>query len=148
MPSTGGWYNWEELVTQGVEIGGGEKFLKIQIVQAGFNIESISFESTMGAKDQDVISESFYLGKPYPNPFNPRVSMKININETGELNFSVYSLRGELIQSWSKNIFTTGFYTLEWDGFDRFGNESSSGIYIINATSKDYGMQRKVILLR
>ncbi len=148
VSSTGGWYNWEDIVTEGVEISGGQKFLKIQIVAAGFNIKSITFESTMGTKNSGIVSENFYLGKPYPNPFNPRVSMDISISEPGELNFSVYSLRGELIQSWSKNIFTTGTHTLEWDAFDRFGNECSSGIYIINANNKDYSIQRKVILLR
>ncbi len=148
VPSTGGWYNWEDLVSEGVEISEGEKFLKIQIVQAGFNIKSITFESTMGIKTSSIVSDNFHLGKPFPNPFNPRVSMNINVIEPKKINFSVYSLKGELVQSWTENILTAGFHPVKWDAFDRFGNECSSGIYIINATDKDYSMKRKVILLR
>ena len=44
VPSTGGWYNWQNVLVPDVEISNGEQFFKIQIVQAGFNIERIKFE--------------------------------------------------------------------------------------------------------
>ena len=44
VPSTGGWYNWQNVLVPDVEILNGEQFFKIQIVQAGFNIERIKFE--------------------------------------------------------------------------------------------------------
>ena len=38
VPATGGWYNWEDLPAQTISVSEGEKFLKIQIVQAAGKI--------------------------------------------------------------------------------------------------------------
>ena len=43
VPASGGWYNWDDISAQTVTLIEGEKFLKIQIVQAGFNIQSMTF---------------------------------------------------------------------------------------------------------
>ena len=45
VPSTGGWYDWQDMLIPDVEVSSGEQFLKIQLVQAGFNIARIKFES-------------------------------------------------------------------------------------------------------
>ena len=42
VPSTGGWYSWEDIPSQRIEIAEGEKFLKIQIVQA--SLDNLNFK--------------------------------------------------------------------------------------------------------
>ena len=77
VPATGGWYNWEDLPAQTISVSEGEKFLKIQIVQAGFNIQSVNFNQVLSIDNSFLNPDDFVLGKPYPNPFNP--SVKLNL---------------------------------------------------------------------
>ena len=64
--STGGWYNWVDLTIPDVEISSGEQFIRLQIVQGGFNIESITFESVLSNSNESLISNQFKLEKAYP----------------------------------------------------------------------------------
>ena len=77
VPGTGGWYEWQNIVIPDIEVSSGEQFLKIQIVQEGFNIERITFESVNSSIDDSIILNQFMLGTPYPNPFNPKVNVNL-----------------------------------------------------------------------
>ena len=49
VPATGGWYNWYNKSAQTVTLDEGEKFLRITIVQAGFNIQSVTFSPVLSS---------------------------------------------------------------------------------------------------
>ena len=84
VPGTGGWYNWQNVVIPDVEVSSGEQFFKIQIVQAGFNIARIKFESLVSVENEPIIVKGFQLGNAYPNPFNPNVRLSLNVSKKGE----------------------------------------------------------------
>ena len=58
----GGWYDWQNILNPNVEVSSGEQFLKIQIMQAGFNIARILFESLVSIVDKLVITQDFQFG--------------------------------------------------------------------------------------
>ena len=101
VPATGGWYNWEDLPAQ-TTVSEGEKFLKIQINWAGFNIQSVNFNQVLS------IDNSF---------LNPDVCAQSHIQilsiickikpcdqKSGEFQIKVYNLKGELIRNWNKTF--------------------------------------------
>ena len=148
VPATGGWYNWDDIPAQTVTIDEGEKFLKIQIVQAGFNIQSIWFEPTMSVKNDNINPSIFQLGKPYPNPFNPFVNMDISVSKPDIYNISIYNIKGELINDWKTNFLESGNYNFTWNALDANGNQMPSGLFFISVNSQKITKQKKVILLR
>ena len=148
VPATGGWYNWDDIPAQTVTIDEGEKFLKIQIVQAGFNIQSIRFEPTMSVKNDNINPSIFQLGKPYPNPFNPFVNMDISVSKPDIYNISIYNIKGELINDWETNFLESGNYNFTWNALDANGNQMPSGLFFISVNSQRISKQKKVILLR
>ncbi|MBA64250.1 MAG: glycoside hydrolase family 5 [Candidatus Marinimicrobia bacterium] len=148
VPATGGWYNWDDIPAQTVAIDEGEKFLKIQIVQAGFNIQSIWFEPTMSVKNDNINPSIFQLGKPYPNPFNPFVNMDISVSKPDIYNISIYNIKGELINDWKTNFLESGNYNFTWNALDANGNQMPSGLFFISVNSQKITKQKKVILLR
>ncbi len=148
VPATGGWYNWDDIPAQTVTIDEGEKFLKIQIVQAGFNIQSIRFEPTMSVKNDNINPSIFQLGKPYPNPFNPFVNMDISVSKPDIYNISIYNIKGELINDWETNFLESGNYNFTWNALDANGNQMPSGVFFISVNSQRISKQKKVILLR
>lgn len=73
-----------------------------------------------------------YELKAYPNPFNPRTKISLNIKqdlyEKTFLNF--YAINGKLVQSYPLSITGSGEYILYWDGKNLNGNTLPSGIYL------------------
>ncbi len=148
VPNTGGWYNWQDVSISSVEVSEGSKFFKIQIVQAGFNIESIEFAQLMYTSNDNILSNDFKLGIPYPNPFNPKMEIQLNIINSGKYDVTIYSIKGELIRNWVYNYLDAGEHILNWNGIDKYGNLSTSGMYFIKVTGINHSKKRKILLIR
>ena len=148
VPSTGGWYSWEDIPSQRIEIAEGEKFLKIQIVQAGFNIQSVTFDQVLSVDNQNLNPDNFVLGKPYPNPFNPSVEMNLLVDNSGTYQISIHNIKGELINKWDVNFLQKGNQIIQWNAMNFSGSLVSSGVFFISVTNQNKSKQRKVLLLR
>ena len=148
VPATGGWYNWEDLPAQTIAISEGEKFLKIQIVQAGFNIQSVTFDPVLSISNQRLNPGKFLLGKPYPNPFNPSVKLNLTIEKQGEFQIKIHNVKGELIRTWNRTFIQKGNHTINWDAIDNLGISVPSGIFFISVENSSEIQREKVILLR
>ena len=148
VPSTGGWYEWQDMILPNVEVSSGEQILKIQLVQAGFNIERITFESVNSSIDEPVILDQFMLGDPYPNPFNPSVMMDLTNHEASEYTISIINLKGEKVYHKSLGILEPGNHSIKWNGKNILGNLSPSGIYFLELSNSKFIENKKFILLR
>ena len=148
VPATGGWYNWEDLPAQTITLSEGEKFLKIQIVQAGFNIQSVTFDPVLSISKQRLNPGKFLLGKPYPNPFNPSVKLNLTIEKQGEFHIKIHNVKGELIRIWNRTFTQKGNHTINWDAIDNLGISVPSGIFFISVENSTEVQREKVILLR
>ena len=148
VPATGGWYNWEDLPAQTITLSEGEKFLKIQIVQAGFNIQSVTFDPVLSISNQRLNPGKFLLGKPYPNPFNPSVKLNLIIEKQGEFQIKIHNVKGELIRIWNRTFTQKGNHTINWDAIDNLGISVPSGIFFISVENSTEVQREKVILLR
>jgi len=131
-----------------VEVSSGEQFLKIQIVQAGFNIERITFESVNSSIDEPVILDQFMLGDPYPNPFNPIVMMDLTNHEPSEYTISIVNLKGEKVYHKSLGVLEPGNHSINWNGKNILGNLLPSGIYFLELSNSKFIENKKLILLR
>jgi hypothetical protein len=148
VPSTGGWYEWQNMVIPEVSVSSGEQFLKIQIVQAGFNIERITFESVNSSIDEPVILDQFMLGDPYPNPFNPSVMMDLTNHEPSEYTISIINLKGKKVYQKSLGVLESGNHSINWNGKNTLGNLSPIGIYFLELSNSKFIENKKLILLR
>jgi hypothetical protein len=148
IPSTGGWHNWQNMVIPNVEVTEGEKFLKVQTVQAGYNIERITFESVNSSIDDPVILDQFMLGDPYPNPFNPSVMMNLTNHEPDSYTISIANLKGEKVYHKSLGVLEPGNHSINWNGKNILGNLLPSGIYFLELSNSKFIENKKLILLR
>ena len=148
VPNTGGWYNWQNVTIPSVDVSEGSKFFKIQVVQAGFNIESIEFESLMKIDDQKMIPNDFVLRAPFPIPFNPSVSIELTLELSGNYDLAIYNLRGERIKNWGSVQLDARKHMLSWNGMDEYGNSSPSGVYFFTVEGNKKSKHRKLLLIR
>ena len=148
VPSTGGWYDWENVIIPNVQVFEGEQFFKIQLVQAGFNIERIKFESLASVYDESMVVNGFSIGEPYPNPFNPKVNIELSVHEKREHIAKIYGIRGNLIRNINLGILDKGNFSLSWDGKDNYGKKVNSGVYLLRVGNTINFEEKKIILLK
>ena len=73
----------------------------------------------------------------YPNPFNPELNIDVAIENSGQLDVSIYNLNGQHIQTIYNDVaVANNVYHLKWNA----SANVSSGIYIVqvNAPNAQY----------
>lgn len=96
---------------------------------------------TGGSTDSDdavnIIPVDSYLGKVYPNPFNPSTTLQYGLKEAGQVKISVFNARGQLVRNLVNESKTAGTYQVVWDGKDNNGHIAPSGIYFFRMDTKE-----------
>ena len=112
--------------------------------------EAIVFtnEVQMLTVDEKINPEKFHILQAYPNPFNS--SIKISFISTKDFNstISIYDISGREINTFDQFPAHNGFNYFIWDGYDYYGSEVTSGIYIVKLASKDYSLSKKISLIK
>ena len=70
------------------------------------------------------------ISNPYPNPFNPSTKIRYSLPVSGNVDFKVYDVKGELIQTIKIRGQNSGSYDLTWNGKNENGISVPSGVYI------------------
>jgi len=90
----------------------------------------------------------------YPNPFNNRTNIVVNIKKSSFLNVCIYNILGQLIKVVTVADFVEGKKIYSWDGSGANNHSVSSGVYFIRliAKEKNSGQSlsaiRKILLLK
>ena len=102
-----------------------------------------AFDGTLEINQQTLIPASFVINTLYPNPFNPVITLDIDIHQSGVLRIEVYDVSGHLVGEINKGYVNTGNQSFQWSG-----NNSPSGMYFFKITD-DHAVQiRKAVLLK
>jgi len=82
----------------------------------------------------------------YPNPFNPSTNIKYGVPSSGEVDLSIYNLKGQVVRTLVKESKSSGTYGAIWNGEDNHGDRVSSGIYIIKLSLGKQNWKSKLVL--
>ncbi|MCP4547964.1 MAG: T9SS type A sorting domain-containing protein [bacterium] len=85
---------------------------------------------------------------PYPNPFNPRVTIAFTLAESGQVRMSIFDLSGRRVIRLADTRFEQGHHELVWRGRDDRGHDQSSGIYLLRMEAQGYTKQQRLVMLR
>lgn len=77
-----------------------------------------------------MIPEYTTLHPNYPNPFNPVTRLNFDLAEAGNVEISIFNIRGERVCDLVNSYQDAGTYSLMWNGRNNNGATLSSGIYI------------------
>ena len=102
-----------------------------------------AFDGTLEINQEKLIPASFVINTLYPNPFNPVITLDIDIHQSGDLRIEVYDVSGHLIEEINKGHVNNGKQSFQWSG-----NNSSSGMYFFKITDGDSVQIRKAVLLK
>ncbi len=81
--------------------------------------------------------EAFELSQNFPNPFNPKTTILISVEDEAVVNLVVYNLLGETIATLAhEEYLQPGYYSYIWSGNNDLGNKVASGLYLYSTVIK------------
>ena len=86
---------------------------------------------------------SFSLSQNYPNPFNPTTTINYTIEESGDVNISIYNLMGQKVATLVNEQKSAGQYNVHWDA-----SGLSSGMYYYRLDANGQSITRKMTLIK
>ncbi len=117
---------------------------KLIAVQSGhLNAYDISITTGTDEPPQSVLPSSFTLGPAYPNPFNPTLSIPVELNGKSHLKIEVYNITGQKVGQVVDCTIPAGQYEYTWDG-----SKAASGVYFIKASTDNQSKIAKAVLLK
>ncbi len=95
------------------------------------------------------IPEEFVLFNNYPNPFNPKTTLKFQLPQKNSVKLLIYDSNGRQIKKLINNTFyEIGAHTVTWDATDSYGNKVASGVYFYRFSSGNFSKLGKMVLMK
>jgi hypothetical protein len=91
---------------------------------------------------------NYKLEPNYPNPFSKETLIKYTIKRKIKASIKVYNILGKLLNTLVDKIHDPGYYTIQWNGKDNFGNKVPNGIYFYRLKAGNYIITKKMCLVR
>jgi photosystem II stability/assembly factor-like uncharacterized protein len=95
-----------------------------------------------------LIPVEYALFQNFPNPFNPKTTIRFSLAHSGQTRLEVFNLLGQKVKSVAQGYYGIGQYSAEWDGTDELRQPVSSGIYYYRLTTPSFSAVRKMILVK
>ena len=85
----------------------------------------------------------------YPNPSNPRVTVRYSLAGDAPVTLSVYDVLGRPVRTLADGVGAQGDHTVTWDGLNGAGRRCASGVYLVRLTTdRNVCATRKVVLVK
>ena len=88
------------------------------------------------------------LHEPYPNPFNPRTTIRFDLHAPADLTVAIYNLRGQHIRTVESSHLAAGRYERSWQGEDDAGHSVASGSYFVRLEIGQTTQVQRLVLVR
>ena len=111
--------------------------------ESEFSEEVSATPVVIGVEDEHSIPAEYTLSKNFPNPFNPRTTIKYAIPKSGEVSLIVYNLLGEEVTRLISENHQAGYHQVTWDA-----SNMASGVYFYRLQAGDFVQTRKMVLLK
>ncbi len=119
---------------------------RVQAVDANGRAGSYGQESV--ASDVPAYGRRLNVGQPFPNPFNPRTSIRYELDRTSAVRAAVFDMRGRQVRELFQGVVAAGAHELVWDGADTGGSAVASGAYLLRIEAAGAVASRPLILLK
>lgn len=83
-----------------------------------------------------------------PNPFNPSTAIKFYIPNNSDVTIKIYNILGREVTTLINNQTEAGYHIVYWNGRDRYGSETSSGVYFYRLTAGNFSETRKMLMMK
>lgn len=92
--------------------------------------------------------ERFSVGPNYPNPFNPKTTLRFALPAAAHTTVRVYDVSGRLVKTLVDETLAAAVHTVEWTGRDAAGREVAAGVYFYRIRSGEHEHVGQMALIK
>ncbi|NQT24192.1 Ig-like domain-containing protein [candidate division KSB1 bacterium] len=92
--------------------------------------------------------DKFVLTQNYPNPFNPVTKIRYHVPRMERVSIVIYNMLGQKVATLFDKEHEPGYFVLEWNGRNSWGNEVSTGLYLYQLRSETKTLTKRMIKLK
>lgn len=101
------------------------------------------FPSSAESGASEAAPVPFALRSPFPNPFNPAVTIPFRLSGTARVRIAVYDVTGRLVATLADGPMSAGEHSVVWNARD-----CASGVYLVRAVSGGRTDAKKAVLVK
>lgn len=94
------------------------------------------------------VPKEFQVAAPYPNPFNPSVTIGYTLPEQTQVRLTIYDSLGRMVTVLENGMRDAGSHEVVWNGRSNKGETLGSGIYLYRIEAGIHHAKGKMTLLR
>ncbi len=118
------------------------------LVEAGVDDFLLTAYIPVATDAVEALPERFALGANFPNPINPKTTLRFDMPRRAEVELAVYDVAGRRVATLIDGVMDAGHHEVVWEGRDGKGHPVSSGIYFSRLSSEGQLLTRKMLLLK
>ena len=103
---------------------------------------------TSASTPYETIPSKYTLNQNYPNPFNPNTIINYQVQLSGDIELSIFDIKGRKIRKLVNEQKPVGDYQIKWDGTNDSGAPLSSGQYFYQLKVGYFTSTKKMVLLK
>jgi hypothetical protein len=88
------------------------------------------------------------LNQNFPNPFNPSTTIRFTLPKSGDVNLSVYNVRGQRVKTLANGHMEAGQREVVWNGDDNNNRAVASGVYFYRLEADGRTEVRRMVLMK
>ena len=101
-----------------------------------------------GIDDEPGLPRVTALRSPYPNPFNPVVTVEFDLDRRRNVQITIYDVSGRLVRRVVDEVRNPGTYKVHWNGKTDAGGSVATGVYFLQLRSEGWTAHRKLVMLK
>lgn len=94
------------------------------------------------------LPDAFRLYANYPNPFNPRTTIRYELAAESDVKLVIYNIMGQPVRELVRQKQQAGSYQVVWDGRNERGEQVGTGMYIYKLEAGSFRDAKRMLLLR
>jgi hypothetical protein len=111
-------------------------------------VDNASFDMDGQAPTDAPEIPAFAVHGSFPNPFNPKTTLRFEMPKSGDLHVSVFDLSGREMRVLADGWFDAGATELIWDGRDRQNRPLPGGVYLYKIETPGAVATGKMVMLK
>ena len=101
-----------------------------------------------GGQTEANLPQEVALYPAYPNPFNPRTTLRYDLPKAADVTIRICDLTGDLVTTLQAGTQPAGYHQVVWDGTDSHGHAVASGVYFCLLTAGQKTQSKKMLLVK
>jgi hypothetical protein len=119
------------------------------ITSDGWYVDDVAISGDVPGTGVDDVAVRGLSVSNYPNPFNPRTTVRFQMPAAGAVNVEIYDVAGRVVRAvLVDEEREAGEHEFVWDGTDDTGRETAAGIYFVRVEAEGDVASSKMVLLK